>query len=85
MQSAWYDRDVAKTIQIRGVPEEVHRSLRVKAAQAGVSLSEFCLRELTEVSERSSLAEILREPLPGRTPTRDEIIEAIREGRRGRP
>lgn len=76
---------MARTIQIRGVPEEVHRKLKVKAAQAGLSLSEFCLRELAEVSDRTSLAEILREPLPGRTPTTEEILEAIREGRRDQP
>ena len=37
---------MAKTIQIRNVPEKVHRTLKARAAEAGMSLSEYLLAEL---------------------------------------
>ncbi|MGH3557998.1 MAG: FitA-like ribbon-helix-helix domain-containing protein, partial [Mycobacterium sp.] len=38
-----------KVIQIRNVPDEVHRTLRTRAAAAGVSLSDYLLDELVRV------------------------------------
>ena len=35
-------------IQIRNVPEDVHRTLKARAAQKGLSLSEYLLAEVTE-------------------------------------
>jgi len=49
-----------KSIQIRDVPEEVHASLRAKAATAGLSLSEYLLREVTNVAGRPSMSEVLK-------------------------
>ena len=46
-------------IQIRHVPDEVHRKLKVKAAQEGVSLSALLLREATKIAETSSIRELL--------------------------
>ncbi len=37
---------MSKMIQIRDVPDAVHRTLKSRAAQAGTSLSEFLLREM---------------------------------------
>ena len=37
---------MAKTVQIRNVPEAVHKKLKVRAAQAGMSLSELLLAEI---------------------------------------
>ena len=37
---------MGKMIQIRNVPDKVHRILKARAAQAGMSLSEYVLREL---------------------------------------
>lgn len=48
------------TIQIRGVPENVHAALRSKAAAAGVSLSEYMLREAIRAAERPAIADVLR-------------------------
>jgi antitoxin FitA len=48
-----------KTIQVRNVPDEVHRTLRTRAAAADVSLSDFVLRELERVAERPPIAEVL--------------------------
>ena len=33
-----------KMIQIRNVPDEVHKALKIRAAKAGMRLSEFLLR-----------------------------------------
>ena len=41
---------MAKTIQIRNVPEAVHRKLRQRAKQSGASLSECLLAELTRLA-----------------------------------
>jgi plasmid stability protein len=51
-----------KLLQIRNVPDEVHRTLKARAAQAGMSLSEYALAELRRAAER---------------PTRDEILARI--------
>jgi antitoxin FitA len=85
MQDTCDNGDMAKTIQIRNVPDEVHRKLRVRAAEAGLSLSEYCLRELRQSASRTAIAEILqRGPLPGGGVTREDILRAIDEGRRSR-
>jgi plasmid stability protein len=51
---------MAKTIQIRNVPDSVHRKLKMKAAGEGMSLSNFLNREVRKVSERVSNGELLR-------------------------
>ena len=48
-----------KTIQVRNVPEEVHRTLRVRAAAAGVSLSDYALVQLERVAEHPPVADLL--------------------------
>jgi len=47
-------------IQIRNVPEEIHRTLKVRAAEAGMTLSEFLLREVTHVAQRPTVEQVLR-------------------------
>ena len=49
------------TIQVRNVPERVHRTLRVRAAAAGKSLQEYLLEELTESAETRDLADVVAE------------------------
>lgn len=48
-----------KTLQIRNVPEEVHRALKMRAASEGVSLSDLALAELTRTCERPTRSELL--------------------------
>lgn len=50
-------------IQIRNVPETLHRRLKVRAAMEGVSMSRFVLREIERALER---------------PSRRDLLEAIR-------
>ncbi len=54
-------------LQIRDVPEDVHRTLKARAAEAGVSLSEFVRQELAKVATRPTQAELARR-LRARTP-----------------
>lgn len=49
------------TIQIRGVPDDVHRSYRQRAAEAGMSLQEFLLGELVEGARTRTPAELVAE------------------------
>lgn len=48
-----------KTLQIRHVPDEVHRTLKARAAMAGKSLSTYALEELTRLAEQPSREEVL--------------------------
>jgi len=52
-------------IQIRNVPDALHRRLKSRAALAGMSLSDYLLAELRRVAERPTIGE-LRERLESR-------------------
>lgn len=54
-------------IQIRNVPEPLHRKLKVQAASAGMSLSDFLLREIAATADMPT-ADEMRERLRGRAP-----------------
>ena len=71
-----------KHIQIRNVPEELHRTLKSRAALAGMSLSDYLLQETRKIAERPTVEE-LRQRLQQRRPVQDAIDTAalIREGR----
>ena len=72
-------------IQVRNVPEALHRSLKVRAANAGMSLSDYLLGELREIAERPILAEF-RERLHARKPVSGVLntTDLLREERAGR-
>jgi len=46
-------------IQIRNVPDSLHRRLKARAALAGMSLSDYLLNEIRQVAERPTLEELL--------------------------
>lgn len=46
-------------IQIRNVPDDLHRKLKVRAAQLGLSLSDYLLREARKAAETPTLEEML--------------------------
>lgn len=77
---------MAKTLQIRNVPEDVHRILRVRAAVAGLSLSAYLLGEVTRVADQSVNADILEraDARPGGVTDPDAIVAVVREMRDGR-
>ena len=49
---------MGKLVQIRDVPEHVHRTLKARAAHAGISLSEYLRAELTLIASRPSPEEV---------------------------
>lgn len=49
---------MSKMIQLRNVPDELHRKLKVRAAETGMTLSDYLLREIEWVAERPTLAEL---------------------------
>jgi len=46
-------------LQIRNVPDDLHRKLKARAALEGVSMSEFALREIKRAIDRPSRADVL--------------------------
>jgi plasmid stability protein len=46
-------------IQIRNVPDELHRDLKVRAAQTGMTLSDYLLAELRALAVRPTMSEWL--------------------------
>jgi hypothetical protein len=75
----------SKMIQIRHVPEDVHARLKARAAAAGMSLSDYLLRELTFLASRPTWQEIFDE-IDRENPVATGIdwAEAVREGREER-
>jgi plasmid stability protein len=72
-------------IQLRNVPDSLHRSLKARAAMSGRSLSDYLLAEIKEIAERPTLAE-LRERVHRRKTLAVEIDTArlVREEREAR-
>jgi antitoxin FitA len=50
---------MASMIQIRNVPDDLHRDLKVRAARCGMTLSDFLLAELRALSVRPTMREWL--------------------------
>jgi antitoxin FitA len=76
---------MARIIQLRNVPEALHRNLKARAAHAGMSLSDYLLGELHEIAGRPTLAEF-RERLHTRRPVNAALDTAalLREERAAR-
>jgi plasmid stability protein len=70
-------------IQVRNVPEEIHRILKMRAAAAGMSLSDYIKRYLVERASRPTLEEIdARVSARGQSKVRAEtIVSALSEAR----
>ncbi len=71
-----------KAIQIRCVPDDIHRELRERAAAAGLSLSQYLLAELERIAKTPRIADVL-ERAAATSPAlpTDVIVEAVRAGR----
>ena len=71
-----------RMIQLRHVPDELHRKLKARAALEGLSLSDYLLQEVRQVAERPTLAE-MRHRLAQRAPvdTRVSPARAVRAER----
>jgi antitoxin FitA len=72
-------------IQIRNVPEDLHRALKVRAAQQGFSLSDYLLREIERVASRPTLDEVFAAiRSDGTVRPRRRSADAVRAERSGR-
>jgi plasmid stability protein len=75
-------------IQIRNVPDDLHRALKARAAKEGTTLSELIMRELPRIANQPSMKEVLarirsREPVRG-IDSAAEFIRAERDARDAR-
>lgn len=76
---------MSKMIQLRNVPDALHRKLKSRAALAGMSLSDYLLDEIRQIAERPTLSE-LRQRLHTRKPavlgeTPAKAVRAERDNR----
>jgi plasmid stability protein len=72
-------------IQLRHVPDELHRRLKVRAALAGLPLSDFLIREVRKIAAYPTAEEMrsrlqTRSRYTGRTSPTD-IVRQERDGR----
>lgn len=76
---------MSKMLQVRNVPDDVHSTLKARAAREGMSLSDFLKRELKRTAERPSMQEWLEstrhaKPLSAkRTPA--QVVRELRDKR----
>jgi hypothetical protein len=72
-------------IQLRHVPDALHRQLKARAALSGLSLSDYLIREVRKIAECPSPEEMrerlrAREPYRGKTSPTD-VVRAERDRR----
>jgi plasmid stability protein len=82
MSAAWPNVvHMSKMIQIRDVPDEVHRTLKVRAAAEGLSLSDYIKRDLEELSKQATIEEVFaRARARGESGiTAEEIVSDLRQ------
>ena len=74
--------NMSRMIQIRHVPDEIHKILKIRAAEKGLSLSDYLLRELTQMVKRPTLDEVL-ERVENQTPVdiKESSVDAVRAER----
>jgi len=72
-------------VQIRNVPEALHRRLKSRAALAGQSLSDYLLTEMRRTAERPTVEELRarleKMPLVAPSLSPAEAVRAERESR----
>lgn len=84
MSAAWPNVvHMSKMIQIRDVPDDVHRTLKVRAAAEGLSLSDYIKRDLEELAKQATLEGVFAGArAEGESGiTTEEIVEGIRQMR----
>jgi plasmid stability protein len=72
-------------VQIRNVPDELHRRLKVRAATEGISMSDYVLREIRKSLDRPTRQEVLErlQAQPARK-LRQSAADVIRSERESR-
>ena len=73
---------MARSIQIRNVPDDIHRTLRARAAAAGLSLSDYLLADISRLAERPPVVDVLlRASSRSGGAETEAIVDAVRSGR----
>jgi plasmid stability protein len=72
-------------IQLRHVPDDLHRKLKARAAMEGMSLSDYVIREIRQLEEKPTMREMMErlarlKPVHLKT-SPVEILRALRDGR----
>jgi plasmid stability protein len=72
---------MSKMIQIRNVPDDVHRILKTRAAAEGLSLSDYVKRDLEELATQATIEEIgaRARARGGARLTTEEIVADLRQ------
>jgi len=76
--------EVMPSVQIRSVPEDVHRRLRSQAALSGQSLNEFLLARLSEIAAVPTVPELadrIRSRTPYTGPSSASVVRQERDPR----
>jgi hypothetical protein len=73
-----------KMIQVRNVPDDLHRALKARAAQEGTTLSDYILADLPRLAHKPSAEQVLariraRSPVGG--PPAADLIRSERDRR----
>ena len=50
---------MSSMIQIRHVPDDIHKTLKIRAIQNGMTLSDYLLREINQLAKRPTLNDLL--------------------------
>jgi plasmid stability protein len=76
---------MSNLVQVRNVPDALHRRLKARAALEGLSMSDYVLRELRKALDRPTREEVLERlrSLPARRlqPSAADVIRAERDSR----
>jgi plasmid stability protein len=73
---------MSKMIQLRNVPDAVHRRLKARAALAGTSLSEYLVEEMRRIASLPTREEMLaRLGTRSRSTLDVPAADVVREGR----
>jgi antitoxin FitA len=80
-----YAETMSKMIQVRDVPQQVHSTLKARAAREGMSLSDFIKRELERTVERPTMREWLEltqraKPIPAKR-SGAQVVRELRDAR----
>lgn len=76
---------MSRMIQIRNVPDQVHRRLKMRAAQEGRSLSDYLLREIEQLAARPPVEDVIaRIHARGRLEVSEPPTAAVRAERDAR-
>lgn len=77
--------NMSRMIQIRHVPDDIHKILKIRAVEKSMSLSEYLLRELTRMVKRPTLDDVMeRIEKRALVDIEESSVDAVRAERQAR-